>query len=186
MLQCITIVKYLISKVKLLLSFINAFFIFNLLFDLCNCIIGHYIKVDDLLRLSFNMDPHDVSDFDHQSFFILDIVISEGFVIIKKLPFEEKMLPVNRNTLLVLDSLFDTSNRICWNLIQWDNFTSTGLHKNSHRLSELHNKSGFSLDPVILESVIIFKVVSAEEKLLLCTDDAFNLVDLRFDLSNCV
>ena len=83
MLQSITILKYLISKVKLLLSFINAFFIFHLLFDLSNCIIGHYIEVDDLLRLSFNMNPHDIPDFNHQSLLILNVVIGEGFVIIK-------------------------------------------------------------------------------------------------------
>ena len=74
-LQSVAIFKYLISKVKLLLSFINAFFIFNLLFDLCNRIVGHYIKVNDLLSLSFDMDPHDVSDLDHQSFFVLDVII---------------------------------------------------------------------------------------------------------------
>ena len=89
MLQSVTIFEYLISKVKLLSRFINAFFIFNLLFDLCNRIIGYYIKVDDFLRLSFNMNSHDVSDLNHQGLFIFDVEIGESFVIIKEFPFEE-------------------------------------------------------------------------------------------------
>ena len=93
------------------------------------------------------------------------------------------MLPVYRNTLLVLDSLFDTGNRICWNLVKWDNFASTGLHENRHRLPKLQNKCGFFLNPVILESTVILKVLFTKEKLLLCTDDAFDFVDLSFDLS---
>ena len=186
MLQSITIIKYLISKVKLLLSFINAFFIFNLLFDLCNSIVGHYIEVNDFLRLSFDVDPHDVSDLNHQGIFVLDVIISEGFVIINKFTLEEKMLPVDRNAFLVLDSFFDTGNCICRNFIKWDDFSSTGSHKYRHRLPKLQNKCGFSLYPVILESTAILKVLFAKEKLLLSTNDAFDFVDLSFDLSNRV
>ena len=93
------------------------------------------------------------------------------------------MLSVYRNAFLVLDSLFDIGNRICRKLIKWDNFTTAGLHKNSHRLPELQNKRGFFLYPVILESAIIVEVLFAKEKLLLSTYDTFDFVDLSFDLS---
>jgi hypothetical protein len=118
----------------------------------------------------------------------LDIVIRKSSSIFKLLSSEDKSLLVWWNSFLILNFGFDIFNGISWLNIKGDGFTSEGLDEDLHTSSKSEDqvKSGLFLNIVVGKSSSIFKLLSSKDKSLLIWWNSFLILDLGFDILNCV
>ena len=185
-LKSLIIFKIFVSIVKLLLGTDYAFLCKNLSFDISYSIAWKNFELYSFTSLCFNINPHDLANFEDDGWLILDSIARKLFFILNPLSSEEKMLLFLRNTLLVLNVRFYPSYRIRWYYFKLDGLTCISLDKNCHGLSKSENKSRFWLDTILSKRAGIFKILSSEVELLLSTHNPSFFKNHRFYVSYCV
>ena len=120
--------------------------------------------------------------------FLLNVVIRKGTSVFKLLAGENESLLIRRNPFLVLDFRFDVVDRVRGFDFEGNGFASERLDEDLHASSESEDKvqGRLLLDIVIGEGTAVFKLLAGEDETLLVRRNAFLILDLRFDVVDCV
>merc|ERR1711872_432801 len=120
--------------------------------------------------------------------FLLDVVVAQCAAIFQLLSSKDETLLVWWNSFLVLDLGFDVVNCVAWLDFKGDGLASQGLDEDLHTSTKTQDKmeGGFLLDVVVAQCAAIFQLLSSEDETLLVWWNSFLVLDLGFDVVNCV
>ena len=121
-----------------------------------------------------------------KNWLLLNVVISECVVIFQLLACKEETLVVWWNSLLVLDFGFHFFDCVPDPNLKSNGFPSESLHKNHSGLAQHKVKSWLCLNVVISKCVVILQLLACINETLLAWWDSFLIVELGFQIFNCV
>jgi len=123
-----------------------------------------------------------------ESGLLLDIVVSEGSVVLELFTSEDKSLLIRGDSFLILDLGLDILNSVGGLDIKSDGLSSEGLDEDLHSSSKSEDEmeGRLLLDVVVGKSSVVFELLSSEDKSLLIRGDSFLVLDLGLDILNSV
>ncbi len=111
-----------------------------------------------------------------ESGLLLDVVVSQGAVVLELLASKDEALLIRGNALLVLDLLLDVSNGVRRLDIEGDGLAREGLDEDLHAgtTAEAQDEmqSGLLLNVVISESAVVLELLASEDETLLVRGNA--------------
>ena len=119
-----------------------------------------------------------------ESWFLLNIVVSQSSSVFQLLSSENESLLVWENSLFVLDLSLDIFNWIRLFNVQGNGFSSQSLDENLHTSSQSKNQveSWFLLNIVVSKGSSVFQLLSSEDKSLLVWGNSLFVLDLGLDI----
>merc|ERR1711892_1600231 len=185
-----SVLQLLSSKDEPLLVWGDSFLVLDLSFDILNAIRGLDLKGDGLPSQSLDKDLHTTSKSENkmESAFLLYVVVRESPSVLQLLSSKDEPLLVWWDSFLILDLSFDILNGVRSLNLKGDSLSSQSLDKDLHTTPKPENKmeSAFLLYVVVRESSSIFKLFSCKDQPLLVWGDSFLVLDLSFDIVDCV
>ena len=133
-----SIFQLLSSEDQSLLIGWDSFLILDLGLDVFNSVRSFNIKSDGLSSQSLNKDLHSSSQSQHQveSWFFLDVIVTEGSSIFKLLSGKDESLLIGWDSFFVLDFSLHIFNGVSGFNIEGDGLSCEGLHKDLHSSSK--------------------------------------------------
>ncbi|KAI6354634.1 hypothetical protein MCOR25_011262 [Pyricularia grisea] len=123
-----------------------------------------------------------------QSRLLLDIVVRQSPAILQLLTREDQALLVRRNTLLVLNLGFDVVDRVGRFNLECNCFAGKSLDEDLHTSTQTKDQvqRRLLLNVVVGQRAPILQLLSCENQSLLVWGDSFLVLNLGFNVVDCV
>ena len=168
----------------------DALLVLDLGFHVVDCVGAFNFEGNGFTGQGLDKDLHPATETKDKvkRRFLLNVVIRKGTPVFKLLAGENESLLIGRDPFLVLDFRFDVVDRVRGFDFEGNGFASERLDEDLHASSETEDKvqGRLLLDIVIGEGTAVFKLLAGEDETLLVRRNAFLILDLRFDVVDCV
>jgi len=185
-----SVLQLLSGEDKSLLIGRNTFLVLNLGLNVLNGVTGLNVQSDGLTGQGLDEDLHTTSESQHQvkGGLLLDVVVGKGSSIFQLLSSENESLLVGRNTFLILDLRLDVLDSVTGLNVQSDGLSGQSLDENLHTTSKSEHqvKGRLLLNVVVGKRSSVLQLLSSKDKSLLIGWDTFFILNLCFNILNCI